>query len=74
MSLDLPMCLIKTQLLCTDIVNLVHKYWHSSICDVKANQRAIAERGWGAFNRNLLLHPIIRASMTETMINNEKEM
>ena len=58
----------------TDIVPLVRKSWEGSFCDVMANRRAISERGWGPYNRNLLLHPVIRASMTEDMINNEKNM
>ena len=58
----------------TDIIPLVHKCWSASFGDVDANKRAIAERGWGPYNRNLLLHPVIRASMTELMIKNEKEM
>ena len=56
----------------TDIVPLVRKCWESSFGDVSANRRAIAERGWGPYNRALLLHPVIRASMTTSMIEEEK--
>ena len=56
----------------TDIIPLVRTRWESSFCDVQANKRAIAQRGWGPYNRALLLHPVIRASMTLQMIENEK--
>lgn len=61
------------QLLKTDIIPLVNKTWPKAFCDVKANRKAIAERGWFPLNKNLLLNPIIRATMTEGMLKNEIE-
>ena len=58
----------------TDIVPLLRKCWGPSFCDVNANRRAIARRGWGPYNRTLLLRPTIHASMTETMIKDERQM
>ena len=58
----------------TDIVPLVRRCWGPSFGDSAAARRAIAQRGWRPYNQNLLLNPIIRASMTETMIENERNM
>ena len=55
-----------------DIIPLINECWHAAYGDVCSNRRAIAERGWYPYNCNLLLHPIIRASMTESMIDDEK--
>ena len=57
----------------TDIIPLINECWHQAYGDKNSNRRAIAERGWYPYNRNLLLHPIIRASMTESMIDDEKK-
>ena len=67
-------CMEDMHLTKTDIVPLVRKCWGPSFCNVNANRRAIARRGWGPYNRNLLLHPTIDASMTETMIKDERQM
>ena len=56
----------------TDIVPLVRLCWDLSFENVNYILKAIAEWGWGAYNRMLLLHPFICASMTETMIDEEK--
>ena len=50
----------------TDIIPIINYAWERSFAEVPSNQEAIAERGWLPFNRNLLLHPEIKASMTKT--------
>ena len=67
-------CLQDMHLVKSDIVPLVRECWLPAFGNIESNQRAIAERGWGPFNRNLLLHPVIRASITEEMIENEKKI
>ena len=56
----------------TDIIPLVNNAWDVSFARMEKNKKAIYERGWFPFNRNLLLHPDIRASMTEEDIKEEK--
>ena len=57
----------------TDIIPLINTSWPDGFANVKNNKKAIAERGWYPYNRNLLLNPVIRATMTEEMIRKEKE-
>ena len=66
-------CQADMHLLRTDIIPLVCNCWGPAFCDIEANRRAIAERGWGPYNHNLLLHPVIRANMTESMVEDEKK-
>ena len=62
----------KLHLIRTDIIPLVNYAWPPAFTNKVNNLKAIKERGWYQFNRNLLLHYIIRASMTEDMIVWEK--
>jgi hypothetical protein len=48
----------------TDIVGLVTYAWKHSFDRVASNRKAIAERGWGPLNYNLLLHPEINLNQT----------
>ena len=48
----------------TDIIPLINKSWSSSFSRIDKNQKAIADRGWFPLNRNLLMMPEIRATMT----------
>ena len=73
-NLRIDSCMQDMHLMRTDIVPLVAKCWGPLFCDVAANKRAIARRGWGPYNRNLLLHSTIFASMTEEMVLNERNM
>ena len=57
----------------TDIMIIVRETWHYAFCDTISNKHAISERGWDPLNKALLLHPLIMATMTETMILNEKK-
>ena len=57
----------------TDVLPLVSKSWPIGFANITNNLKAIAHRGWGPFNFNLLLHPTIRATMTEEMILWERE-
>ena len=49
----------------TDIMPLVNKAWSSSFARVAMNKKAIAERGWGPLNRNLLLYKEVQHTMTK---------
>jgi hypothetical protein len=46
----------------SDIIPLVNIAWDKSFANVTTNQKAIAERGWGPLNYNLLLHKEIQNS------------
>ena len=46
------------------ITRIVRSAWVKSFARVECNKKAIAERGWLPFNRNLLTYPCLRASMT----------
>ena len=48
-----------------DIINIVNTAWDESFGRVTTNKKAISERGWGPFNRNLMTYTIIRATITE---------
>jgi hypothetical protein len=67
----ISLCQGELQLLPTDIIPIVNVANAKSFANVKTNKHAIATRGWFPYNRNLLLHPDIRASMTETQKKEE---
>ena len=50
----------------TDIIPLVNIAWDLSFQRVPQNRKAIAERGWGPLNRNLLLYKEIQDTMTKS--------
>ena len=58
----------KLHLMRTDILPLVNSSWPQAFADVENNKKAISERGWFPFNRNLLRSDIICANMTEEML------
>jgi hypothetical protein len=62
------------QLLKTDIIPLVNRAWPGSFGNIEGNKKALAERGWYPYNRNLLLNSRIRATMTQQQLNDEKEL
>ena len=49
-----------------DLMLLINIAWHKLFARVDQNRRAIADRGWGPYNRNILTFSHIRATMTET--------
>ena len=49
----------------TDIIPLVNQAWSLSFARVELNKKAIAERGWGPLNRNLLLYKEVQHTMTK---------
>lgn len=55
----------------SDIIIIVNQAWEQSFARVRTNKKAIAERGWFPYNRNVLLHPDIRATMTEQEMKDE---
>ena len=56
----------------TDIIPLHNYAWENSFAKVESNKKAIAERGWNPLNRNLLLNPQIRSTMTQDERDNEE--
>ena len=52
-----------------DIVDLVSKAWDESFAHIATNQKAVAERGWGPLNYNLLLHPEIQLTSNQKSAN-----
>ena len=62
----------KLHLLRTDIIPLVNYAFKGAFCNVGSNLKAISERGWSPYNRMLLLDPLIRANMTEDMMDWER--
>ena len=61
----------KLHLMRTDFMPLVNSTWPIAFGDIQSNKKAIAERGWGPFNKNLFLHSLICANMTETIMKAE---
>jgi hypothetical protein len=57
----------------TDIIPLVNYAWDRSFARVQSNQKAINDRGWFPLNRNLLLNPVLRETMTDKDLAEEKE-
>lgn len=57
----------------TDIMILVNQAWKWSFARVvSANKKAVADRGWFPYNRILLDHPDLRATMTAEECEEEK--
>ena len=48
-----------------EVLNIVNQSFSASFGRVDTNKKAIAERGWGPMNRNLMTYPIIRATITK---------
>ena len=61
------------QLAQTDIIPMVNQTFHLSFGNRLTNKKAIAERGWNPFNRNLLLDPTVRATILKEQIDLEIE-
>ena len=61
----LSMFIDPPSLVATDIIPLVNKAWSDSFSRIEKNKKAIAERGWGPCNRNLLLYKEIQNTMTK---------
>ena len=59
------MMMDKASLLPTAIIPMVNYAWNHSFTRVTLNKKAIADRGWGPLNYNLLNDKSIRATMTE---------
>ena len=55
----------------SDIIPIVKYAWDLSFARMESNKKAIRDRGWFPLNRNLLLHPEIRCTMTVEEKNNE---
>ena len=57
----------------TDILPIVNKSWCEGFTNVASNLKAGSCRGWYPYNFSLLLHPVLRATMTEDMIRWERD-
>jgi hypothetical protein len=66
-------CQQEIAILPTDIVPMTNYANARSFANVEGNKKAIAERGWFPYNRNLLLHPDIRNTMSAAQLKEEKE-
>ena len=55
-----------------DIIPLINYAWTHSFSRNQTNRAAIAERGWGPLNRNLMLDRTLRSTMTDSEINREE--
>lgn len=53
------------ELQATDIIPMINYAWKFSFATVESNRKAISQRGWYPYNRNLLLHPELVVTMTE---------
>ena len=60
------MYLDKPNLLPTDIIPCINYAWDRSFAQVELNKKAIADRGWGPLNYNLLCHHDLKATMTKS--------
>ena len=60
-------------LICSVIMSLVSKTWPKAFANVENNLKAISERGYHPFTLALLLDPILRATMTQEMIEWERD-
>ena len=61
------------ELLPTDIIILINKAWVNSLSEVEPKKKAIVERGWFPYNRNLPMHKQIFDTMTMKDIETEKK-
>ena len=59
------------QLMRTDIIPIVNGSYSSSFGNVKTNKKALCDRGWFPFNRNLLLNSTIRATILAEQLEEE---
>ena len=66
-KLQMPSSLVPT-----DILPLINYAWKRSFARVRTNSKAIAERGWFPYNRNIMTFPEIRETMTKK--ETEEEM
>jgi hypothetical protein len=57
-----------------DIIPLVCFMWVHSFAVTNTNIQAILEHGWFPLNRNLLLHSLLRSTMTNLDIEEEKRL
>ena len=54
-----------------EIIQIINKAWAQSFARVNSNKKAIAERGWYPYNRQLMTSPHIRSSITAEEEENE---
>jgi hypothetical protein len=55
----------------TDIMGLVTYAWEHSFSRKESNKKAVAERGWGPLNYNILLHPEINSAKKENVLTSD---
>ena len=57
----------------TDIMKLVMETWRKGFGNVENNKKAICDRGYLPFTLAMLLNPALRVTMTEDMIQWERD-
>ena len=60
------------ELLPTDIITIINKYWEISSSEVESNKKAISEHGWFPYNQNLLIYQQLHDTITMKDIEDEK--
>ena len=50
----------------TDIIPYINYAWEQSFARIVTSKKAIADRGWGALNFNLLVHDNVKATMNKS--------
>ena len=55
-----------------EVMIIVYHAWAKSFARRQTNAKAICERGWYPYNRNLLTHPSIRNTMTQQELADEE--
>jgi hypothetical protein len=58
----------------SDIIPIINYAWKKSFARVDKNKKAIAERGWFPYNRNLLRNEELRATMTEREAKEDRRL
>ena len=48
-----------------DIIGIINYAWSKLFSKVESNKKTIPDRGWYPYNRNLIIDPPIRASITK---------
>ena len=55
-----------------NIIRIINSGWADSFANKRTNQNAISERGWYLYNRNLMMNPGLRSTMTKDEKDSEK--
>ena len=73
MGMRLRIFCSELELIPTDIIPMIRIEWDSSFGDIEGNKEAIASTGWNLLTCCLLLHPMLRRTMSSHDIQTECE-